>query len=189
MNLKHTRFKREFKNQNKPYLFIYESNKLSNHSFKFICQSIYADSDWILYIYWHSLCGSPCYLLFPENFIIDRGNSYKMGGLIWWSLFSLSLAYFFVLYIGADPIGSRGYPWISKLVFFINIFGNLPSPGNLFCPLRLSNYFYWEKIFNIVHNEIIMQRYQNIKLRRRKLSSSTWLSITLSFILLFIFNI
>jgi hypothetical protein len=33
--------------------------------------------------------------------------------------------------------------------------------------------FIEKKIFNIMHNEIIMQRYQNIKFRRRKLSSST----------------
>jgi hypothetical protein len=35
-----------------------------------------------------------------------------------------------------------------------------------------------------MYNEIIMQKYQNIKFYRQKFSSSTSLSITLSFILL-----
>jgi hypothetical protein len=42
-----------------------------------------------------------------------------------------------------------------------------------FHPLNCLVIFIEKKIFNIVHNKIIMQRYQNIKLRRRKLSSST----------------
>jgi hypothetical protein len=86
---------------------------------------------------------------------------------------------FNVLYAYVGP-GLSGF-W--KIVFFGNTFGN-------FLPLKnFSPWIVWlillrKKIFNIVHNEIIMQRYQNIKLRRQKLSSSTWLSITLSFILL-----
>jgi hypothetical protein len=83
---------------------------------------------------------------------------------------------------GADPLCTKGPLWILKN----NIFGNLPPlpPGNLFAPLDCLINFIEKKIFNIAHNEIIIQRYQNIKIRKRKLSSSTWLSISLRFILL-----
>jgi hypothetical protein len=68
--------------------------------------------------------------------------------------------------------------WI--IVFLDNAFGNLfPSPEIFFAPPKLSVYFYWEKIFNIVHNKIIMQRCQNIKFSRGKFSLSTCLSIIL----------
>jgi hypothetical protein len=60
-----------------------------------------------------------------------------------------------------------------KTIFFDNAFGNLLplkkflSPLKIFLPLLncLIN-FIEKKIFNIVHNEIIIQRYQNIKFRR-----------------------
>jgi hypothetical protein len=72
-----------------------------------------------------------------------------------------------------------------KLVFFSNAFDNLLFLEFFFClPLNCLINFIEKKIFNIAHNKIIIQRYQNIKFRRRKLYSSTWLSITLSFILL-----
>jgi hypothetical protein len=64
----------------------------------------------------------------------------------------------------------------------IMLFDNL-SPPEIFFYLLDCLIILRKKIFNTVHNEIIMQRYQNIKFLRRKLSS-TWLSITLRFILL-----
>jgi hypothetical protein len=70
-----------------------------------------------------------------------------------------------------------GPPGFWKTVIFDNIFGSL-------LPLDCLINFIEKKIFNIMYNEIIMQRYQNIKFYRRKFSSSTSLFITLSFILL-----
>jgi hypothetical protein len=70
--------------------------------------------------------------------------------------------------------GGKLHPEFWKIVFF----------GNLLLPLNCLIIFIEKKIFNIMHNEIIMQRYQNIKFCKRKLSSSTWFSIILSFILL-----
>jgi hypothetical protein len=64
------------------------------------------------------------------------------------------------MYVGPD------FEFFLKIVFLGNAFGNLP-------PLDCLIIFIEKKIFNIVHNEIIMQICQNIKFRRGKFSSST----------------
>jgi hypothetical protein len=59
---------------------------------------------------------------------------------------------------------------LKKIVIFDNIFGNLFFLNKFFVPLNCLIIFIEKKIFNILHNEIIIQKYQNIKLHKRKLS-------------------
>jgi hypothetical protein len=74
------------------------------------------------------------------------------------------------MYVGLGDSCLFGF---KKIVFFDKAFGNLSIPGKFFCPVDCLNNFIEKKIFNIVQNKIIMQRYQNIKFRKRKASSST----------------
>jgi hypothetical protein len=80
--------------------------------------------------------------------------------------------------------GAAGRLRFWKIVLLSNAFGNLSPLEFFFAPLNCLIIFIEKKIFNIVHNKIIMQICQNMKSRSENFSSSTWLSITLSFILL-----
>jgi predicted nucleic acid-binding Zn ribbon protein len=75
-------------------------------------------------------------------------------------------------------------PLLYRSVVGVLQYATLSRPDMRFFPLNCLIIFIEKKIFNIVYNKIIMQRCQNIKFRRRKRSSSTRLSIILSFILL-----
>jgi hypothetical protein len=62
---------------------------------------------------------------------------------------------------------------VSQGAEFKKIVFSVISPSKISPLLDCLINFIEKKIFNIVHNEIIIQRYQNIKIRRRKLASST----------------
>jgi hypothetical protein len=98
-----------------------------------------------------------------------------------WSMWRRINHYWWLMWKRRDtPLCEEGITDTADTGFF----RNLSFLKKIFVPLNCLINFIEKKIFNIIHNEIIMQIYQNIKYCRRKLSSSTWLSITLSFILL-----